>query len=286
MLMDHLGSTFRILRKERGYTLKTMSQDIISYSYLSKFEKDESDISMYNFIQLIERLNMTTDEFLFYNNIHTRKYQDLFYNISTAYGKNDYLELQRYMQEEKFLYEETGIIYRRCNSIMIAAIIQDIHKDFSISQSDVDFLVDYIMKCSFWTTYEVSLLGNTLTFFTEDSLLILMNEVHKRLNEYEVSHKNTRDLIRIIQNACIVLLRKQKIKEAHDLLLSTEPYLKFDYYFEKTRKLFIDALLLIGEGKRTEGTKKAEQTIEVMKVMDMNLAQDYQKELRNFLKRL
>ena len=57
--MEYFGDTFRLLRKERGFTLKTMSEGIISFSYLSKFEKGESDITLHNFIRLIERLNMT-----------------------------------------------------------------------------------------------------------------------------------------------------------------------------------------------------------------------------------
>lgn len=63
--MKDYGMSFRLLRKERGFTLKTMSEGIISYSYLSKFEKGESDITFRNFVLLIERLNMTLDEFLF-----------------------------------------------------------------------------------------------------------------------------------------------------------------------------------------------------------------------------
>lgn len=282
--MIGFGETFRILRKERGFTLKTMSEGIISFSYLSKFEKGKSDITLNNLIRLIERLNMTLDEFLLFNDVRTNHYVELFQKISSSYARNDQLMLQRYFKEEMELYDKTGIIYHKCNSIMITAILQDIDDFFSISQSDTDFLVDYIIKCSFWTTYEVSLLGNTLTFFSEDLLLILLDEIKRKLKEYKVSKRNVRDLIALIENTCIIFLRKKKIKEAYSLSNFLDSFLEPSYFFEKTRKLFIDGIILICEGEKNEGTKKAEQAIEIMEVMDRNFSHDHEEELKLFLK--
>lgn len=69
--LKDVGTTFRILRKERGFTLKEMSEGIVSFSYLSKFEKGENRISLTNFTQLAQRLNMTVDEILYFSKIKT-----------------------------------------------------------------------------------------------------------------------------------------------------------------------------------------------------------------------
>lgn len=103
---------------------------------------------------------------------------------------------------------------------MIATIIKDIDAFFFISDRDINFLVDYIVNCSFWTTYEVSVLGNTLPLFPEDLLVILLNEVKKRIKQYTVSQKNVRDLIALIENACIIFLRKRKLKRHYRFLIS------------------------------------------------------------------
>lgn len=281
--MEYLGETFRLLRKERGFTLKTMSEGIISFSYLSKFEKGESDITLHNFIRLIERLNMTLDEFLFFNHVRTTHHTELFQRISHAYAKNDQALLQQYFKEEKALYQQTKVIYHKCNFIMIATIIRDIDESFFISESDTNFLVDYVVKCSLWTTYEIGLLGNTLPLFSEDLLLILLDEVKKRIKQYSVSQKNMRDLISLIENACIIFLRKKKVREAKSLSDFLDSFLESPYFFERTRKLFIDGIISIYQGERTEGTKLAEQAIKIMSIMDTDFADDHRAELSYFL---
>lgn len=275
--------SFRLLRKERGFTLKTMSEGIISYSYLSKFEKGESDITFRNFVLLIERLNMTLDEFLFFNHVRTTHYAELFQAISFAYEKNDLVVLKQYYEQEKALYKKTKVVYHKCNFIMIATIIKDIDTSFFISNKNINFLVDYIVNCSFWTTYEVSVLGNTLPLFPEDLLVILLNEVKKRIKQYTVSQKNVRDLIALIENACIIFLRKKKVKEALSLSDFLEDFLEFSYFLEKTRKLFIDGIIFIHQGEINSGTELAKQAISIIRVMDTNFADDHEAELRNFL---
>ena len=281
--MNSYGEIFRNLRKERGYTLKTMSQDIISFSYLSKFEKGESDITLLNFIRLIERLNMTIDEFLYFNEVNLSYYSELFIKMAAAYAKNNSMLLKSYAQTEENLYNTTDKVHHKCNSVMILAVAQDIDASISIPQDDTIFLVDYIVKCSYWSTYEVSMLGNTLTLFSDDLLLILLEEVKSRLNEYKVTKRNIRDLIALIENACLILLRNKKIEEAKSLSDFLEFFLAPTYFFEKTRKIFIDGIILICKGDINEGTKKSQEAINIIRVMNKELGDDYYIELEFFL---
>lgn len=281
--MNDFGKNFRILRKERGFTLKEMSEGIISFSYLSKFEKGESDITLTNFIKLIERLNMTIDDFLCINSIKTTQHNELFQKVSVAYKNNDSESLSTYIKVEKQLYNQTGIIFHKCNYIMILTILQDIDSTTHIPMEDIEFLIDYIVTCSFWSSYEISIIGNTLSIYPENLLYILLEEVKKRIQEYRVEQKNIWDLVALIENTCIILLRKKQISQAKSLSRFLESLLEPFNFFERTRKLFIDGVILIGEGKKKEGKEQAEQAIDIMNVMDPNFAADHRIELNNFL---
>lgn len=59
------GKTIKDIRKNKGYTQVFTSRDIISQSSYSKFEKGESDINSVTFFKLLQRLELTTDEFFF-----------------------------------------------------------------------------------------------------------------------------------------------------------------------------------------------------------------------------
>ena len=124
--MENYGETFRKLRKERGFTLKSVSENIISYSYLSKFENGTSDITLSNFIRLLERLNITLDEFLYFNEAQIPSYIQLLNKLVKPYAENNIKELMKYYDEERDLYQQTNIYYHNCNRIMIAALIQDL----------------------------------------------------------------------------------------------------------------------------------------------------------------
>jgi len=227
--MNNYGEVFRILRKERGFTLKTMSEGIISFSYLSKFEKGESDITLNNFTQLIERLNMSTDEFFYFSGKKTTQYTNLLMKVSIAYAKNDYELLLSYSKTEKELYAINGNQQHKYNAIMILVIAQDISRCCSIPQEDIDILVDYIIKCLHWSSYEISLLGNSIIIFSDELLIILLKEIKKRLEEHKINKRNIRDLIALIENTCLILLRNKKTEHAKALskfLLSRIIFLK------------------------------------------------------------
>lgn len=281
--MSKYGKTFQILRKERKLTLKEVSENIVSYSYLSKFENEKSDITLTNLIRLLNRLNVTLDEFLNFNEVRIPYYVNLLKKVAIAYSKKDVQLLKTYYKQEVELYKENNRLYNRCNFIMVGAIIQDIDKAFYISKKDIEFYRDYLFRCSYWSTYEISLFGNALHLFTEDTLLLFLKEIKAKLKEFRVARKNIRDLISLIENACLILLRNENSQKAKELSGFLESYLSSNHYFEKTRKLFIDGIILICEEKTTEGIQKSQQAINIMYSLNKDLAKSHEKELESFL---
>ncbi|AQP53617.1 hypothetical protein CBF34_00715 [Vagococcus penaei] len=60
------GCLFRQLRKDRGLTLQEVAtQTISSVSFISKFEKEQSDISVSRLVHLLDAINVTVEEFLY-----------------------------------------------------------------------------------------------------------------------------------------------------------------------------------------------------------------------------
>lgn len=280
--MENIGESFRKLRKERGFTLKTMSEGIVSFSYLSKFEKGKSQITLINFIPLAQRLNVTIDEILYFSNIEMTNYVNFFKKISFAYSNNDITTLKQYLEIQENLYKKTNIDYHKYNSIMIAVIINNLDKSFSISESESKLLVDYVVKCSFWTTYEVSLFGNVLPLFSEELLTILLEEVKKRIVNYKVMNRNYRDLIGILQNACIIFLRNKKVEQAISLSDFLETAIEKNHYFGKIRQLYIKGIIDIALGNNDKGLDKARKAIDVINLMDEKYAKNHELELKHF----
>lgn len=277
--MNDLGSLFQTLRKERGFTLKSLSEGIVSFSYLSKFEKGKTQISLNNFIQLLQRMNLTVDEILYFNQMQTSQYREFFQKISIAHIHQDLTNLKKYLEIEKTLYQENKIKFHKYNAVMISVVIKDLEPTFFIPEDDIHELVDYILGCSFWTTYEISLFGNSLSLFTNELLIILLTEVRKRMNDYQVMSKNIRDLVRLLQNGALIFLRKGEVNQAVKISKYLKSAIKSDHYFEKTRQLFIDGAITFALGNKEEGIKDALQAIKIIENFDEQLAKNHRLEL-------
>jgi len=63
----HPGKTFREIRQLKGVSLIEASENILTKSALSKFERGESDLGISKFIQLIYKLNLTLEEFEYHH---------------------------------------------------------------------------------------------------------------------------------------------------------------------------------------------------------------------------
>ena len=281
--MNSVGESFRLLRKERGYTLKTMSEGIVSFSYLSKFEKGKSDITLSTFVRLLRKLNMSVDEFLFFDNQVLTDYNKVFKKMSIAYSKKDKSGLVSLYEKEMALYHETNNTYHRCNAIVISAIISDIDTNYTITKANQNFLIDYLIGCSYWTHYEVSLFGNAMTIFPDKSLMILLKEIENRAHKQKVTRRNMRDIIALLENACVILLRRNKLEEAKLVSNYLDSIIEPHYFFEKTRKLFIDGVILILEGEKNSGIIQAQKAIEIIEQMDEQLSTYHKSELEKYI---
>ena len=63
--MKKYRRNFRKVREQKGSTIQQIADGILSISFLSKFERGESDISISYFFQILERLSLSYEEFLY-----------------------------------------------------------------------------------------------------------------------------------------------------------------------------------------------------------------------------
>lgn len=100
-IMNNYGSVFRNVRLNKNLSLKDIAEGSISISFLSKFERGESDISLSNFYSLINNLNITIDEFSYIaNDYNLIDFEKLLENIKIAYENNNQLLLMKFIKQE------------------------------------------------------------------------------------------------------------------------------------------------------------------------------------------
>lgn len=93
--MNKIGHVFRTIRLAKNLSLKDIAQGDISVSFLSKFERDESDISLSKFYSLLNKMNITLEEFRFIaNDYKLMEHEVMLDNVRSAYESNNIILLE------------------------------------------------------------------------------------------------------------------------------------------------------------------------------------------------
>lgn len=100
--MKGYGAQFKKLREGKGMTLRETAKGIVSYQFLSNFENRHSNISLYNFVELLDRLHVSFNEFfiqgdesliIYYLNLVLK--QHVWDRATIALSKSDLLKYGR-----------------------------------------------------------------------------------------------------------------------------------------------------------------------------------------------
>ncbi|TQR27318.1 Rgg/GadR/MutR family transcriptional regulator, partial [Lysinibacillus sphaericus] len=174
------GSTFRKLRLHKGYSLEFVAKGIVSVSYLSKFERNESEITLPKILELLNRINVKFNEFLFINNEFKKNDLELLIeDLKKAYLQGNLKILKKLIDDENANFEKTGLLTFKLNSIMAQAICSDLTHE-KVDKKDIELLIDYLWGVEVWGEYEIILYGNTLHILGVESVIMLSSELLKK----------------------------------------------------------------------------------------------------------
>lgn len=184
--MNSFGRIFRDLRIQKNYSLKDVSNGILSPSFLSKFERGETDISLRNFYALLERLNISLSEFTFIaNNYEISEYEKLLSAVKTAYENNNISYLLYLSTLEMKKWEQSAIEHYKLNSIMIQALLSNLDENRHLDQKEVEYLSDYLIRSEIWGYYEITLFRNSMSTLSITTIITLSKELIKKMQIFK-----------------------------------------------------------------------------------------------------
>lgn len=256
-----MGALLKKIRLSKNLTLKELASDYLSVSFLSKFERGESDISLSRFFLLLDKLDVSIEEFYGIlsqdNPTHTEK---LLESASKAYYQNDSLSLQKYAREERHKFELTQDKSFLYNSIMLESFLA------SVSNKEVDAkkvreLTDYLFSIEQWGKRELIILGNSMSFISTQTLNVLTKEIVYRTRLFGNSDSNQRIRISLLINAASEFLRRDELDLVND---SGIPEVLL---YERHELIFVMGSYLIKSGEVAEGRNLIEGCIETLRTL-------------------
>lgn len=280
--MGSYGSTFRTFRQNKGYTLKQVATGIVSVSFLSKFERGDSDISFSVMIELLDRMMVTYEEFYFLHQSGKSNAIEEFFNVAEeAYVHRDVTTIKQLKKQAFEQYQLTNHIPFHCNALLLEvyrSMIQLEHPD--VQNEALQLLTDYLFDIEVWGYYELCLYNSTLFLLPSELVITFSTTVYEKsetMKKLPLLHKV---LISILLNTVTYLTGGQHPhfayeKESQTVLQMIEQSDIPEHDLHARLALNqAKGYFLIRLGKISEGTEKIEQTISSYKQLGAhNLAQ-------------
>lgn len=271
--MKNYGETFRTIREQKGYTMKQVSQGIVSISFLSKFELGVSDISITSFIRLLQRVTVTFEEFQFLNQNNQVDLLELFFQeAGNAYMNRDLPQINRLKKQELDKWQETNLEPFRCNAIMLnvyEGIIRN--TEFIVAKEDLEFLYNYLFKVEVWGSYELHLYSSTILLMNPDMVITLSETVYKKSEPMKQYPKLHKAIISIMLNTLIYLTGGESPKFLYEqeckqfLLYIEEIGISEHDLLARNDLITMRGLVEIRRGKRGKGIELIKDSIETLK---------------------
>ena len=201
------GATFRTFRQNKGYTLQQVATGIVSVSFLSKFERGDSDISFSVMVELLDRIMVTFEEFYFLHNEGKSHAIEEFFNAAEkAYIHRDLITLNELKAQALRSYQSTNHIPFHCNALLLDVYQAMIQKEeVDVTDDSLQLLMNYLFDIEVWGYYELSLYNSTLFLLPPESVITFSETIYKKsvsMNKLPLVHNI---FIRILLNTITYL---------------------------------------------------------------------------------
>ena len=260
--MGH-GEFIKKIRQEKHLTQKELAEGILSKNFLSKFERGESKITSEIFLNLLERLNVSLDEFeQLVISKHSQK--EFLQKLETFKSPKDGYLLENLKAEEKQLFQSDRNRRHLHNQILVEAHLQYLQgKNIDVKQKRV--IQSYLFEVEEWGDYEWELFGNIIfCLSTEETHLYLDSIFRKaRLGKHDTMHK--RMLCRILLNIFLEDIEANSSEASQVEAYLTELLEDEEFYYEKIRFYYLQGILHIYQGHVEKGKLECMKMIDIFK---------------------
>lgn len=208
--MKAYGETLRQIRTQKGLTMKDLADGICSISFLSKFERGDSDITLGLFTKLLDKLMMNFNEFLFvHNEFQPSQLEQFFKAVGNSYKWGDSNAIRELKEQETKKWKQSGMEMHHYHILMLQmyeSIIDNKAIDGDVKKGDIQKLSDYLFSVEVWGQYEFMLYNATMLFLDANMVLQLSRTAYEKSIRYK-EFQQVNDVIgTILMNTIIYLL--------------------------------------------------------------------------------
>ena len=271
------GKTLRMIRQQKGITLKQLADNICSVSFLSKFERGDSDITLGLMTKLLEKLMVNFDEFLFIHNDYQPDQLDQFFKTAgTALLSRDVDQLKQLKGTALKKWKQYSVETYHYNALMLEiyeSIVDPTYTVEGLKEYNIQLLSEYLFRVEVWGYYELTLYSGTLLLLEPDMVIMLSRTAYEKSARFKDYKKVNESITAVLFNTIIYLLGS--VNRFHEEFTYQKEFIEFISYLEKIalpEKNLMDRIHLIElkgaydirVGDKEDGIAKMKKAIQIL----------------------
>ena len=282
-MKSNLGSTLRKIRKGKQITLSAVADKHLSKSQISRFERGESEISCIRLINILDKLNISLDEFLILHDkdyTKTESFVNLVQYIRKQYSSKNIDNLK------SLLSVTSSFNLNSYETTMIKSILYTLDIDVAPSDEELLQLTDYLFNVEKWGYYEIILLGNCVRTINYNSYFLLTKEMIKNYIYSSLNKTNKKLVTQLAINCLIISIDKNKFSDCTYLISEIEKLLNNELnFYEQTVFLYATGYFE-HKFELENGAKKAEQAIQIFEFLGENqMKSQYEEHYKKYIQK-
>ena len=286
--MENLGKVFREFRISKNYSLKEAAGEACSTSQLSRFELGESDLATSRFFEILDNIHVTLENFIDKaRNFQHHEHVSLMAQIIPLYYSNDIAGFQKLQREQlEKAKSSTNSLYFELNSILLQGLICQRDASYSMKQSDLDKVADYLVQTEEWTMYELILFGNLYSFYDVDYVARLGREVMEREEFYQEIGRHRKLVLILALNCYQHCLENFAFENASYFEAYVEKIIGNGIkLYERNIFHYLKGFSLYQKGKKEEGCRQMHEALHIFDVLGLpEQVAYYQEHYEKFVK--
>lgn len=283
--LSYIGHIFKEIRLSRGMGLKELSDRDISISSLSNFERGKTDISFTKFMQLIEKINISYDEFIYMiKNDKLMQQKHYFKELRKYVSEGEKEKLLLLSKKEKKKFKETNLDFHKVNA-SLAELHLNRMNNMEIDLSLVKIISDYLLKQDHWFYYDIALINNSMFCVTYDDMVGLSKVVSKKLSWYIDMSEKHNEIVFLYINLSIYMIEKGDRNKSEKIIKTVVAYTKdTDWLYEINKINYIQGMWEIRFGNVHVGKKLCQSSINIFEQLKKDkIATSHKVYLENFI---
>lgn len=244
--MTHFGQTIKNIRISRSLSQEELCRGIMSRSNLSRFENQLYIPSFDKVLNLLDRLTVTLDEFIYINRDFLPTRYDYYYQklvkAENYQNKKELLAVSKQIAESKQMSTE---FYELFLLSQLALIENELTAELTIEEIS-DCMRPVLFNLENWLFFDFRRLNNFLRLFEVEEAVFLYDRAIKEFSKYEGFTKENNIKIHLSLNMGQVMIDSELPEKAIVYFKKAKQYArqKNKVYQELISDLFIEKIQL------------------------------------------